>query len=205
MEEASYSIQGATLIPLIANKPSSLNLTEMMIDALFVMDLVTSHSQNGVLAGVYPASPSSWLIVVIATMSSLYTRIDPSLGMIEAIKENLPYRLETHLSFSSLLLISFNHSGYLGQMKLFCIDPIDDKGSVVPFLSRDCVSVQTRAVVSAILYATGLWVFLIYLLRYTLKALLSYHGWIFESHGKMTMSSKVWLVSWSKMSKCFTV
>lgn len=44
------------------------------------------------LAGVYPASPSSWLIVVIAMMSSLYIRVDPSLGMIEAIKENLPCR-----------------------------------------------------------------------------------------------------------------
>ncbi|XP_074489370.1 carnitine O-palmitoyltransferase 1, muscle isoform [Sebastes fasciatus] len=105
--------------------------------------------KNGVLAGVYPASPSSWLIVVIAMMSSLYIRIDPSLGMIDAIKENLPH--------------------------------------------RDYVSLQARAVLSAILFATGLWLFLIYLLRYTLKVLLSYHGWIFESHGKMRTSTKVWL------------
>ncbi|XP_075945980.1 carnitine O-palmitoyltransferase 1, muscle isoform [Anarhichas minor] len=105
--------------------------------------------KNGVLAGVYPASPSSWLIVVIAMMSSLYIRIDPPLGMIEAITENLP--------------------------------------------QRDYLSVQTRAVLSAILFATGLWLFLIYLLRYMLKALLSYHGWIFESHGKMSSSTKVWL------------
>lgn len=62
-------------------------------------------------------------------------------------------------------------------------------------LSRDYMSAQTRAVLSAILFATGLWLFLIYLLRYTLKALLSYHGWIFESHGKMTTSTKVWLVN----------
>ncbi|XP_063335916.1 carnitine O-palmitoyltransferase 1, muscle isoform isoform X7 [Pelmatolapia mariae] len=100
--------------------------------------------KNGVLAGVYPASPSSWLIVVIAMMSSLYIHTDPSLGMMDAIKENLPYR-------------------------------------------------STRAVLSAILFATGLWLLLIYLLRYTLKALLSYHGWIFESHGKMSTSTKVWL------------
>uniref|UniRef100_A0A7N6A8G5 Carnitine O-palmitoyltransferase 1, muscle isoform n=1 Tax=Anabas testudineus TaxID=64144 RepID=A0A7N6A8G5_ANATE len=105
--------------------------------------------KNGVLAGVYPASPSSWLIVVIAMMSSLYIRIDPSLGMIDSIKDNLPY--------------------------------------------RDCLSAQTRAVLSGILFATGLWLFLIYLLRYTLKVLLSYHGWIFESHGKMSTSTKVWL------------
>lgn len=57
------------------------------------------------------------------------------------------------------------------------------------------MSVQTRAVLSAILFATALWLFLIFLLRYTLKALLSYHGWIFESHGKMSTSTKVWLVS----------
>uniref|UniRef100_A0A3Q1APK3 Carnitine O-palmitoyltransferase 1, muscle isoform n=1 Tax=Amphiprion ocellaris TaxID=80972 RepID=A0A3Q1APK3_AMPOC len=105
--------------------------------------------KNGVLAGVYPASPSSWLIVVIAMMSSLYIHVDPSLGMINAIKDNLP--------------------------------------------CRDYMSVQTRAVLSAILFATGLWLFLIYLLRYTLKALLSYHEWIFESHGKMSSSTKVWL------------
>uniref|UniRef100_A0A671YA61 Carnitine O-palmitoyltransferase 1, muscle isoform n=1 Tax=Sparus aurata TaxID=8175 RepID=A0A671YA61_SPAAU len=110
--------------------------------------------KNGVLAGVYPASPSSWLIVVIAMMSSLYIRVDPSLGMIDAIKENLPHRSETVSSVT---------------------------GS------------QTRAVLSAILFATGLWLFLIYLLRYTLKALLSYHGWIFESHGKMSTSTKLWL------------
>uniref|UniRef100_A0A7N6C3X3 Carnitine O-palmitoyltransferase 1, muscle isoform n=1 Tax=Anabas testudineus TaxID=64144 RepID=A0A7N6C3X3_ANATE len=102
--------------------------------------------KNGVLAGVYPASPSSWLIVVIAMMSSLYIRIDPSLGMIDSIKDNLPYRSEIH-----------------------------------------------QAVLSGILFATGLWLFLIYLLRYTLKVLLSYHGWIFESHGKMSTSTKVWL------------
>uniref|UniRef100_A0A7N8XI01 Carnitine O-palmitoyltransferase 1, muscle isoform n=1 Tax=Mastacembelus armatus TaxID=205130 RepID=A0A7N8XI01_9TELE len=106
--------------------------------------------KNGVLTGVYPASPSSWLIVVIAMMSSLYIHIDPSLGMIDAIKDNLPH-------------------------------------------SRDCMSVQTRAVLSSVLFATGLWLFLIYLLRYALKALLSYHGWIFESHGKMSTSTRVWL------------
>uniref|UniRef100_A0A8D3CZD5 Carnitine O-palmitoyltransferase 1, muscle isoform n=1 Tax=Scophthalmus maximus TaxID=52904 RepID=A0A8D3CZD5_SCOMX len=111
--------------------------------------------KNGVLAGVYPASPSSWLIVVIAMMSSLYIRIDPSLGMIDAIKDNLPRRSE-----------------------IPC-------GPCKP---------ATRAVLSAILFATGLWLFLIYLLRYTLKALLSYHGWIFESHGKMSTSTKVWLM-----------
>ncbi|CAL8263478.1 unnamed protein product [Merluccius merluccius] len=105
--------------------------------------------KNGVLAGVYPASPSSWLIVVIAMMSTLYVHVDLSLGMIDIIKENLP--------------------------------------------SRGYMSVQTQMVLSAILFATGIWLFFIYLLRYSLKALLSYHAWIFESHGKMSSSTKLWL------------
>ncbi|KAK7891453.1 hypothetical protein WMY93_023416 [Mugilogobius chulae] len=105
--------------------------------------------KNGILAGVYPASPSSWLIVVIVMMSSLYTHYDTSLGMIDTIKEALPF--------------------------------------------KDHMTVQTRAVLGAILFATSLWLFLIFLLRYTLKLLLSYHGWIFESHGKMSTSTKVWL------------
>lgn len=145
--------------------------------------------QNGVLAGVYPASPSSWLIVVIAMMSSLYIQMDPSLGMIEAMKENLPYRSEPFYQFVSQIR-------FLGRITfVFFFYRAADKDGVVPFLSRECMSVQTRAVVSAILFATALWLFLIYLLRYTLKALLSYHGWIFESHGKMSTSTKVWLVS----------
>ncbi|CAB1323105.1 unnamed protein product, partial [Coregonus sp. 'balchen'] len=105
--------------------------------------------KNGILTGVYPASPSSWLIAVIAIMSTMYARIDPSLGMIDTIKRTLPV------------------SGYM--------------------------TVQTQTVLSAILFATGLWLSLILMLRYILKALLSYHTWIFESHGKMSFCTKLWL------------
>uniref|UniRef100_A0A4W5KWD4 Carnitine O-palmitoyltransferase 1, muscle isoform n=1 Tax=Hucho hucho TaxID=62062 RepID=A0A4W5KWD4_9TELE len=105
--------------------------------------------KNGILTGVYPASPSSWLIVVIAIMSTIYARIDPSLGMIDTIKRTLSV------------------SGYM--------------------------TVQTQTVLSAILFATGLWLSLILMLRYTLKTLLSYHAWIFESHGKISFCTKLWL------------
>ncbi|XP_048881407.1 carnitine O-palmitoyltransferase 1, muscle isoform [Brienomyrus brachyistius] len=105
--------------------------------------------KNGILAGVYPASPSSWLIVVIAIMSTLYARVDPSMGMIESIKKTLPV--------------------------------------------SDYLTVQTQTIVSAILFATGLWFSIILVLRYTLKVLLSYHGWIFESHGKKSFSTQLWL------------
>uniref|UniRef100_A0AAY4DUB3 Carnitine O-palmitoyltransferase 1, muscle isoform n=1 Tax=Denticeps clupeoides TaxID=299321 RepID=A0AAY4DUB3_9TELE len=105
--------------------------------------------KNDILAGVYPASPSSWLFVVVAIMSSVYARIDPSMGMIDSIKATLPVR-------------SF-------------------------------MTVQTQTWLSAVLFATALWLTLILLLRYTLKMLLSYHGWIFESHGKMSVSTRIWL------------
>uniref|UniRef100_A0A671N5I6 Carnitine O-palmitoyltransferase 1, muscle isoform n=2 Tax=Sinocyclocheilus anshuiensis TaxID=1608454 RepID=A0A671N5I6_9TELE len=60
-------------------------------------------------------------------------------------------------------------------------------------LVSEFMTVQTQTVLSAILFATGLWLSFIFLLRYILKALLSYHSWIFESHGKMSFSTKVWL------------
>ncbi|XP_041110577.1 carnitine O-palmitoyltransferase 1, liver isoform-like isoform X2 [Polyodon spathula] len=104
--------------------------------------------KNGVLTGVYPASPSSWLIVVIAIMSTMYARIDPSMGMIDCINKTLPV------------------NGYL--------------------------AVQTQSVLSAMLFATGLWVSLILVLRYILKMLLSYHGWMFEPHGRMSRTTKIW-------------
>ncbi|GAA6092011.1 carnitine O-palmitoyltransferase 1, muscle isoform [Tachysurus ichikawai] len=105
--------------------------------------------RNGIRMGVYPASPSSWLFVVIAIMSSMYARLDPSMGMINSIKKVLP--------------------------------------------ASDHLTAQAQTVLSAIVFATGLWFFLIMLLRYILKVLLSYHGWIFEPHGKMSMTTKLWI------------
>ncbi|TSK38336.1 Carnitine O-palmitoyltransferase 1, liver isoform [Bagarius yarrelli] len=77
--------------------------------------------RNGIRMGVYPASPSSWLFVVIAIMSSIYARMDPSMGMINSIKQVLP--------------------------------------------ASDRLTAQTQTVLSAIVFATGLWFSLIMLLR----------------------------------------
>ncbi|XP_072128233.1 carnitine O-palmitoyltransferase 1, liver isoform isoform X2 [Mobula birostris] len=46
--------------------------------------------KNGILTGVYPASPSSWIFVVVAVIATMYARVDPSLGMIEKIRGHLP-------------------------------------------------------------------------------------------------------------------
>ena len=45
--------------------------------------------KNGIITGVFPASPSSWLIVVVGVISSMHTKVDPSLGMIAKINRTL--------------------------------------------------------------------------------------------------------------------
>lgn len=105
--------------------------------------------KNGIITGVFPASPSSWFIVVVGVMSSTYTKVDPSLGMIARISRTL------------------DSTGYM--------------------------SPQTKDVVSGLLFGTGLWVALIFTMRYSLKVLLSYHGWMFAEHGKMSRATKIWM------------
>lgn len=56
------------------------------------------------------------------------------------------------------------------------------------------MSSQTKNVVSGLLFGTGLWVALIVTMRYSLKVLLSYHGWMFAQHGKMSRATKIWMV-----------
>uniref|UniRef100_G3UNC8 carnitine O-palmitoyltransferase n=1 Tax=Loxodonta africana TaxID=9785 RepID=G3UNC8_LOXAF len=106
--------------------------------------------KNGIITGVYPASPSSWLIVVVGVMSTMYAKIDPSLGIIAKINRTLD-----------------TTSGYMSD--------------------------QTKNIVSGILFGTGLWVALIITMRYSLKVLLSYHGWMFNEHGKMSRTTKIWM------------
>uniref|UniRef100_A0A8C0YNV6 carnitine O-palmitoyltransferase n=1 Tax=Cyprinus carpio carpio TaxID=630221 RepID=A0A8C0YNV6_CYPCA len=52
--------------------------------------------------------------------------------------------------------------------------------------------IQCRTVVSAVLFSTLLWFSLIFTMRLCLKQLLSYHGWMFEQHGKVSNTTKIW-------------
>uniref|UniRef100_A0A8C4F5K8 carnitine O-palmitoyltransferase n=1 Tax=Dicentrarchus labrax TaxID=13489 RepID=A0A8C4F5K8_DICLA len=52
---------------------------------------------------------------------------------------------------------------------------------------------QCQALVSAVLFSTMLWLLLIFTMRLCLKQLLSYHRWMFEQHGKMSNTTKVWV------------
>ncbi|NXN25022.1 CPT1B palmitoyltransferase, partial [Nycticryphes semicollaris] len=113
------------------------------------LDFHLSREANSFLTGVYPASPSSWMVVVLATAGSFYCQVDPSLGIIARIRHCLP---ESQL-----------------------------------------LSPESRTVVSATIFSTGVWLSAVLLFRQALKLLLSYHGWMFEPHGKMSRRTKIWV------------
>ncbi|XP_067830625.1 carnitine O-palmitoyltransferase 1, liver isoform-like isoform X2 [Heptranchias perlo] len=123
-------------------------LKEIYLSGIRAWKKKCTRIKNNFVTGVYPASPSSWLFVVLTVIGTMYTRIDPSMGMIAKIKDHLPLRRY------------FSHQG--------------------------------QSMVSALLFATGLWLALIFVMRQILKTLLSYHGWMFEEHGKVSLTTKVW-------------
>ncbi|XP_062264191.1 carnitine O-palmitoyltransferase 1, liver isoform [Platichthys flesus] len=110
-----------------------------------------SRIRNRVIKGVYPASPSSWLFVVIAILATMYMRSDPSMGLIAKIQQHLPLSLNVSLS------------------------------------------AQGQTMLSALVFSTLLWLSLILALRFCLKLLLSYHQWMFEQHGRVSNTTKVWV------------
>lgn len=52
--------------------------------------MLVSAPQNGILRGVYPGSPTSWLVVAVATVGSSYCNVDISMGMVCHIQKYLP-------------------------------------------------------------------------------------------------------------------
>uniref|UniRef100_A0A672UNF3 Carnitine O-palmitoyltransferase 1, muscle isoform n=1 Tax=Strigops habroptila TaxID=2489341 RepID=A0A672UNF3_STRHB len=114
------------------------------------------QAKNTFLSGVYPASPSSWVLVVMATAGSFYCQVDPSRGLI------------THIQH------------YLPQSR---------------FLSAD-----GHAVLSAALFGTGVWLGTVLLFRRALRLLLTYHGWMFEPHGRLSRRTRIWMVMMKVMS-----
>ncbi|XP_078200691.1 carnitine O-palmitoyltransferase 1, muscle isoform isoform X2 [Callithrix jacchus] len=108
--------------------------------------------KNGILRGVYPGSPTSWLVVVMATVGSSYCNLDISLGLVGCIQRCLPQGCE-------------------------------------PYQTP-----QTRELLSMAIFSTGVWATGIFFFRQTLKLLLSYHGWMFEMHGKTSHLTRIWAI-----------
>ncbi|XP_055779701.1 carnitine O-palmitoyltransferase 1, liver isoform-like isoform X2 [Salvelinus fontinalis] len=59
--------------------------------------------------------------------------------------------------------------------------------------SRLSLWAQGQTMLSVLLFSTLLWLSLILTLRFCLKLLLSYHRWMFEQHGHITTTTKVWV------------
>lgn len=60
--------------------------------ASWPLSMPVSAPQNGILRGVYPGSPTSWLAVVMATVGSSYCNVDISNGLVCYIQKHLPER-----------------------------------------------------------------------------------------------------------------
>ncbi|NXB89361.1 CPT1B palmitoyltransferase, partial [Vidua chalybeata] len=114
------------------------------------------RAKNSFLTGVYPASPSSWMVVVMATAGSCYCQVDPSLGLIARIQRWLP--------------------------------------------RGEALTPQAQTVVSTVVFSTGAWLAAVLLFRRLLRLLLSYHGWMFEPHGHMSRSTRLWIALMKIMS-----
>uniref|UniRef100_A0A3P9CVL1 carnitine O-palmitoyltransferase n=1 Tax=Maylandia zebra TaxID=106582 RepID=A0A3P9CVL1_9CICH len=63
----------------------------------------------------------------------------------------------------------------------------------LPLSLHMSLSAQGQTMVSALVFSTLLWLSLILALRFCLKLLLSYHQWMFEKHGRMSNTTKVWV------------
>uniref|UniRef100_A0A8C5HJ69 Carnitine O-palmitoyltransferase 1, liver isoform-like n=1 Tax=Gouania willdenowi TaxID=441366 RepID=A0A8C5HJ69_GOUWI len=52
---------------------------------------------------------------------------------------------------------------------------------------------KRHTMLSALVFSTLLWLSLILALRFCLKLLLSYHQWMFEQHGRISNTTKIWV------------
>uniref|UniRef100_A0A8C5MVR1 Carnitine O-palmitoyltransferase 1, muscle isoform n=1 Tax=Leptobrachium leishanense TaxID=445787 RepID=A0A8C5MVR1_9ANUR len=66
---------------------------------------------------------------------------------------------------------------------------------------KSAISPVSRTVLSAVIFSSGVWISGILVYRQTLRILLSYHGWMFESRGKTSLKTKAWAGCMKIMSK----
>uniref|UniRef100_A0A673MNB8 carnitine O-palmitoyltransferase n=1 Tax=Sinocyclocheilus rhinocerous TaxID=307959 RepID=A0A673MNB8_9TELE len=56
------------------------------------------------------------------------------------------------------------------------------------------VTEEGQRIVGGVLIGTGLWIAVTFVMRNVLKYLLSWHGWMFNRHGSLSLTTKIWLV-----------
>lgn len=64
----------------------------------------------------------------------------------------------------------------------------------VVLIKRGWMRNDTAEIVACGAFGTGVWLVSVAFRRYSLQILYSYHGWMYESHGKATLKSKIWTV-----------
>lgn len=56
------------------------------------------------------------------------------------------------------------------------------------------MSTDSQKIVGGVLVGTGLWVTIIMIMRNVLKSLLSWHGWMYQRHGSVSYSTRLWMI-----------
>uniref|UniRef100_A0A672MY48 carnitine O-palmitoyltransferase n=1 Tax=Sinocyclocheilus grahami TaxID=75366 RepID=A0A672MY48_SINGR len=86
--------------------------------------------------------------------------------------------------------------GYMSTTKYAKIDP---SLGMFTKLSKHLpiskyVTEEGQRIVGGVLIGTGLWIAVTFVMRNVLKYLLSWHGWMFNRHGSLSLKTKIWLV-----------
>ncbi|XP_030646428.1 carnitine O-palmitoyltransferase 1, liver isoform [Chanos chanos] len=86
--------------------------------------------------------------------------------------------------------------GYMSTTKYAKLDPtlglFTELSAYLPVSKY--IGEDTQRIVGGVLVSTGLWVTIIFFMRSILKSLLSWHGWMYNRHGTMSLRTKLWLV-----------
>uniref|UniRef100_A0A672SLH8 carnitine O-palmitoyltransferase n=1 Tax=Sinocyclocheilus grahami TaxID=75366 RepID=A0A672SLH8_SINGR len=89
-------------------------------------------------------------------------------------------------------------AGYLGRAHYLKVDPslglLVKLGRHVPVRYACRTDFTKKIAFGGVMVGTGLWIAIIFSMRTVLKGLLSWHGWMFAPHGKMTWQIRLWLV-----------
>ncbi|XP_017573019.1 carnitine O-palmitoyltransferase 1, liver isoform isoform X1 [Pygocentrus nattereri] len=87
-------------------------------------------------------------------------------------------------------------AGYMSYAKYAKIDPslglftkLATHMPVSKYITED-----GQRIAGGVLVGTGLWVTIIFIMRSVLKSLLSWHGWMYNRHGNVSIGTKIWLV-----------
>uniref|UniRef100_A0A4W5Q0A2 carnitine O-palmitoyltransferase n=1 Tax=Hucho hucho TaxID=62062 RepID=A0A4W5Q0A2_9TELE len=112
----------------------------------------------------------------------------------EGIDLRLSYQALSQIYLSGLRSWKKRISLYYYNVFIVCIlSVLSPLFSLLSPTSSLFLSVQGQTMLSVLVFSTLLWLSLILTLRFCLKLLLSYHRWMFEQHGRISTTTKVWV------------